>query len=253
MPVLGTVPGMGKGAASHRYDQGAESVRLNQVCFAYPGSDELALDNVSLRVPVGDFVYLVGPSGSGKSSLLRVMYAEERATAGTAWVAGANLARMRPSRIPAFRRRLGVVFQDYKLLEGRTVSEQVSFALTVLGRRHEAPTRVPAILARVGLAGMEDRLPGELSGGEQQRVAIARALVSDPVMLLCDEPTGNLDPETGRSVMALLEQINAAGTTVVMSTHDAGLVDTTPHRVVALDAGRIVRDDGQSGYREGER
>ena len=240
------------GRATTRPPVSADAVSLRSVSLTYPGAAAPALDEVSLHVATGEFVYLVGASGSGKSSLLRLLYAEEAADTGRVWVAGSNLVRMRARRVPQFRRRLGVVFQDFKLLDGRTVYEQVAFALTVIGKRHEAPQKVSPMLEMVGLNGKEDRYPHELSGGEQQRVAIARALISDPVMLLCDEPTGNLDPATAAAVHATLETVNQAGTTVVMATHDVGLVDATQHRVVVLGGGQIVRDDGLGGYRQGE-
>ena len=224
------------------------AVVCDNVSFTYPSSTAPALAGVSFAVGEGEFVYLVGSSGSGKSTLLRMLYAELVPATGRLQVAGVSLTRLRPARRAAYRRNLGVVFQDFKLLEGRTVYEQVAFALTVTGRRHEAPDLVPATLDLVGLAGKEDRLPTELSGGEQQRVAIARALVTRPRILVADEPTGNLDPVTSAAVMNVLERVNESGVAVVMATHDASLVDTTGHRVLVMDAGLLVRDSATGGY-----
>jgi cell division transport system ATP-binding protein len=224
------------------------AVVVNNLTYAYPGSSEPALDSVSFKIATGEFVYLVGSSGSGKSSLLRILYAEVRPNAGYARVAGTNLVRLSGKRVPQLRRSLGVVFQDFKLLENRTAYEQVEFAATVLGRRKTAGADIAHALEVVGLAGKADRMPTEMSGGEQQRVAIARALVNNPAVLIADEPTGNLDPVTGAAVMEALERVNADGTTVIMATHDRHLVDETGHRVIVMADGKVVRDDAAGGY-----
>jgi cell division transport system ATP-binding protein len=203
---------------------------------------------VSLEIPRGQFCFWVGASGSGKSTLLAIVLREERATAGKAFVLGQDLSEMPQRRIPRFRRQIGAVFQDFRLLERKTVFENVAFAMQVIGRpRHAIMRTVPDVLDLVGLGGKEKRTPHELSGGEQQRVAIARAAVNRPKILLADEPTGNLDPRTSEGIMAVLERVNQTGTTVVMATHDVGLVDQAQHRVVRLDEGQVVRDEA-SGY-----
>ena len=215
----------------------------------YKGSSRPALNNVSLEIEKGDFVFLVGASGSGKSSLMRLMLREDIPTSGSVHVMGENLVAIPSRRIPFFRRKLGVVFQDFRLLPTKTVAQNVAFSLEVIGKSqgfiHEA---VPDVLAMVGLEGKADRLPGELSGGEQQRVALARAIVNKPAVLLADEPTGNLDPATSEGIMALLERINLAGTTVVMATHDRGIVDRLQKRVVEMREGEIFRDQRSAGY-----
>jgi cell division transport system ATP-binding protein len=207
------------------------AVVVNNLTYAYPGSAEPALDNVSFKIATGEFVYLVGSSGSGKSSLLRILYAEVRPNGGYVRVAGTNLARLSGKRVPQLRRSLGVVFQA-----------------TVLGRRKTAGDDIAHALDVVGLSGKADRMPTEMSGGEQQRVAIARALVNNPAVLIADEPTGNLDPVTGAAVMEALERVNADGTTVIMATHDRHLVDETGHRVIVVSNGKVVRDDAAGGY-----
>ena len=214
----------------------------------YPGSATAALEDVSLRVEGGEFVYLVGASGSGKSTLLKVLYAAERADAGAVDVAGFNLRELTSRTVPDFRRRIGVVFQDFQLLPHKTIADNVAFALQVVGRRHLAAQRVPQALGMVGLEAKAHRLPGELSGGEQQRVAVARAIVNKPVLLVADEPTGNLDPDTSEQILRVLDQVCRLGTTVVMATHDQALVDTHRHRVVELSGGKVVRDAGAGGY-----
>ena len=224
-------------------------IRIENVTKQYKGTSRPALNNVSLEIEKGDFVFLVGASGSGKSSLMRLMLREDIPTSGSVHVMGENLVAIPSRRIPFFRRKLGVVFQDFRLLPTKTVAQNVAFSLEVIGKSqgfiHEA---VPDVLAMVGLEGKADRLPGELSGGEQQRVALARAIVNKPAVLLADEPTGNLDPATSEGIMALLERINLSGTTVVMATHDRGIVDRLQKRVVEMREGEIFRDQRSAGY-----
>jgi cell division transport system ATP-binding protein len=204
---------------------------------------------VSFDVNKGDFVFLVGPSGSGKSTLLRLMSREEVATEGDVWVAGRNVTEMPPSRVPFLRRSLGNIFQDYKLLLNKTVFENVAFALEVIGKpRHVINEQVPFVLDLVGLADKSERFPNQLSGGEQQRVSIARAFVNRPLIMLADEPTGNLDPATSEGIMALLQAINETGTTVMMATHDHRVVNAMRRRVVQLDRGVVVRDQERGVY-----
>jgi cell division transport system ATP-binding protein len=224
-------------------------IRIDNVTKQYKGTSRPALKNVSLEIEKGDFVFLVGASGSGKSSLMRLMLREDIPTSGSVHVMGENLVAIPSRRIPFFRRKLGVVFQDFRLLPTKTVAQNVAFSLEVIGKSQgfilEA---VPDVLAMVGLEGKADRLPGELSGGEQQRVALARAIVNRPAVLLADEPTGNLDPATSEGIMALLERINLAGTTVVMATHDRGIVDRLQKRVIEMREGEIFRDQRSAGY-----
>jgi cell division transport system ATP-binding protein len=223
-------------------------IRLENVTKAY-NNDTTALRDVSFDIPKGEFVFLVGPSGSGKSTLLRLMNRQESPERGSVWVAGANINELAESRIPYLRRTMGNVFQDYKLLPNKTVFENVAFALEVIGKpRHVINQQVPQVLELVGLAGKEDRFPNQLSGGEQQRVSIARAFVNRPVILLADEPTGNLDPATGEGIMSLLDSINRFGTTVVMATHDHRVVNAMRRRVIQLDRGVVVRDQERGVY-----
>ena len=223
-------------------------IRLDNVTKVY-GADTVAVRDLSFDIAKGDFVFLVGPSGSGKSTLLRLMSRQERPERGDVWIAGKNVNEMPDSRVPYLRRSMGNVFQDYKLLSNKTVFENVAFALEVIGKpRHVINQQVPAVLELVGLAGKEDRFPDQLSGGEQQRVSIARAFVNRPLILLADEPTGNLDPATGEGIMQLLEAINRSGTTVVMATHDHRIVNLMRKRVVQLDRGVLVRDQERGVY-----
>jgi cell division transport system ATP-binding protein len=224
-------------------------IRIENVTKQYKGTSRPALKNVSLEIEKGDFVFLVGASGSGKSSLMRLMLREDIPTSGSVHVMGENLVAIPSRRIPFFRRKLGVVFQDFRLLPSKTVAQNVAFSLEVIGKSQGfIQEAVPDVLAMVGLEGKADRLPGELSGGEQQRVALARAIVNKPAVLLADEPTGNLDPATSEGIMALLERINLAGTTVVMATHDRGIVDRLQKRVVEMRDGEIFRDQKSAGY-----
>ncbi|HMM48898.1 MAG TPA: cell division ATP-binding protein FtsE [Miltoncostaeaceae bacterium] len=207
------------------------------------------LSNVSLSIDAGEFVFLVGPSGSGKSTFIRLLIKELDATEGTIMVGGRNLTRLRANKVPYLRRAIGCVFQDFKLLQGRTVYENVAYALQVIGENPRGIRRkVPEILSLVGLSEKSGRFPNELSGGEQQRVSIARAFVNHPRLLIADEPTGNLDPETSIGIMQLLYRINRTGTTVIMATHDREMVDKMQMRVIALEGGRVVRDQRQATY-----
>ena len=224
-------------------------IRFEHVTKSYPGTTRPALGDVSIEIEKGEFVFLVGASGSGKSSLLRLMLKEERPTSGEIHVLGKRLSALPSRKVPYFRRQLGVVFQDFRLLPNKTVYDNVAFTLQVIGKsRGFIQEAVPDALKTVGLAGKANRMPHELSGGEQQRVAIARAVVNKPAILLADEPTGNLDPETSEGIMSLLTRINLGGTTVVMATHDAGIVNRMQRRVVELITGRVVRDERQGGY-----
>jgi cell division transport system ATP-binding protein len=223
-------------------------IKLENVTKSYT-PEVAALRDASFDVAKAEFVFLVGPSGSGKSTLLRLMNRQERPERGEVWVAGRNINDMPDAKVPHLRRNIGNIFQDYKLLSNKTVFENVAFALEVIGRpKHVIRQQVPAVLDLVGLAGKEERFPHQLSGGEQQRVSIARAFVNRPLILLADEPTGNLDPATSVGIMRLLDRINKTGTTVVMATHDRGIVDTMRRRVVELDRGSIVRDQVRGVY-----
>ncbi|HRO94661.1 cell division ATP-binding protein FtsE [Citricoccus sp.] len=225
-------------------------IRFEQVTKVYDRRSRPALQDVTVEFERGQFVFLVGASGSGKSTFIRLMLREERASAGAVYVAGRNVARLPGWRVPRLRRSIGVVFQDFRLLPNKTVFANVAFAMQVLGKgRGQIRQTVPQVLRTVGLDGKERRLPHELSGGEQQRVAIARAIVNRPDILLADEPTGNLDPETSLGIMAVLDQINENGTTVVMATHDHDIVNQMRRRVVELREGRIVRDEQAGQYR----
>jgi cell division transport system ATP-binding protein len=224
-------------------------IRFQSVTKVYPTSTKPALENVSVEVDKGEFIFLVGQSGSGKSTFLRLVLREEKATKGDVWVAGKELGRLPHRKVPALRRQIGTVFQDFRLLPNKTVAENVAFALEVIGKpRHTIAKVVPEVLNLVGLDGKENRRPDELSGGEQQRVAIARAFVNRPRVLLADEPTGNLDPTTSIGIMKLLDRINRTGTTVVMATHDANIVDSMRRRVVELDGGHVTRDQSRGVY-----
>ena len=208
-----------------------------------------ALDGVSIDIEKGEFVFIVGPSGSGKSTFLKLMTKEEEPSEGDVFVAGKNLASLPRWRVPYLRRNVGCVFQDFKLLPNKTVFENVAFALDVIGRpRNVVRRQVPQILELVGLGEKLDRFPDELSGGEQQRVSIARAFVNRPLILIADEPTGNLDPATSVGIMRLLDRINRTGTTVVMATHDHAIVDSMRRRVIELEDGHVVRDQSRGIY-----
>lgn len=212
-----------------------------------------ALRDINVSINPGEFVYIVGPSGAGKSSFIKLLYREEKVSAGTLKVGEFNLTKMKKRQIPILRRSIGVVFQDYKLLPKKTVFENVAYAMQVIGEKpREIKKRVPEALELVGLKHKMRSFPDQLSGGEQQRVAIARAIVNNPKVLIADEPTGNLDPEISWEIMQLLERINLQGTTVLMATHNKQIVDNLRHRVIAIEEGRIVRDEeeGEYGYND---
>jgi cell division transport system ATP-binding protein len=224
-------------------------IRFEKVTKTYAGQGHPALDQISIEVEKGEFVFLVGTSGSGKSTALRLVLRESRPTSGRVYVAGKEINRLASWKVPRLRRQIGTVFQDFRLLQNKTVSENVAFALQVIGKsKSEIRSLVPETLEMVGLEGKGDRMPDELSGGEQQRVAVARAFVNRPMILIADEPTGNLDPTTSVGIMKLLDRINRTGTTVVMATHDSSIVDQMRKRVIELDAGRVVRDQAQGVY-----
>jgi cell division transport system ATP-binding protein len=224
-------------------------IRFDEVTKVYANTQRPALDNVSVEVTKGEFVFLVGASGSGKSTFLRLALREERATKGVVRVSGKDVAKLSSWKVPHLRRTIGVVFQDFRLLPNKTVFENVAFALQVIGKPRRAILQtVPEVLELVGLAGKEARFPHELSGGEQQRVAIARAFVNRPAILLADEPTGNLDPTTSAGIMRLLERINKTGTTILMATHDTEIVDQMRKRVIELEDGKKIRDQDRGVY-----
>ena len=208
-----------------------------------------ALQDVSVEIDKGEFVFVVGPSGSGKSTMIRLLLKQEEASRGEVFVAGKNLSRITSFKVPHLRRNIGTVFQDYKLLQDKTAFENVSFALEVIGKpKHVIDQRVPEILEYVGLGDKLNAYPDELSGGEQQRVSIARAFVNHPPLLLADEPTGNLDPNTSVDIMRLLDKVNRIGTTILMATHDQAIVDAMRKRVIELDKGKVVRDQSRGVY-----
>jgi cell division transport system ATP-binding protein len=224
-------------------------IRFEGVTKVYPGQRRAALADVNVDIEKGEFVFLVGPSGSGKSTFLRLILREQRPTKGRVFVAGRDLTKLHSWKIPGLRRRIGTVFQDFRLLPNKTVSENVAFALQVIGKPNSTIKRVvPEVLELVGLHGKGNRLPDELSGGEQQRVAIARAFVNRPQILIADEPTGNLDPGTSIGIMKLLDRINRSDTTVLMATHDSTIVDQMRKRVIELDDGLVVRDQSRGVY-----
>ena len=224
-------------------------IRFDDVTKLYASQTRPALDGCTLEIEKGEFVFLVGASGSGKSTFLRLILREERPTSGDIHVLGKDLARLSSWKVPALRRQMGTVFQDFRLLPNKSVFENVAFALEVIGKpTHAINQVVPEVLDLVGLAGKEDRRPDELSGGEQQRVAIARAFANRPMLLIADEPTGNLDPATSVGIMKLLDRINRTGTTVIMATHDAAIVDQMRKRVIELEGGHLVRDQSRGVY-----
>ena len=223
-------------------------IKLENVTKIYKG-EMVALRDASVDIDKGEFVFLVGPSGSGKSTFLRLLNREERPEKGRIFVAGKDIAELPGYKVPYLRRNIGSIYQDFKLLPTKSVYENVAFALEAIGRPRSAIREaVPQILDLVGLAKKQSNMPNELSGGEQQRVSIARAFVNRPLILLADEPTGNLDPATSVGIMRLLDRINRTGTTVVMATHDRGIVDTMRRRVIELDRGSIIRDQARGVY-----
>lgn len=224
-------------------------IKFENVTMAYRKDGNPALNDVSFEIADGEFVFLVGQSGAGKSTILRLLIREESAQAGTVLIDDINIGMLPEKEVPKLRRNIGMVFQDFRLLPEKTVSENVAFALQVLNKTpDEIKQTVPAVLDLVGLLDKANRRPEQLSGGEQQRVAIARALVNRPAILMADEPTGNLDPDTSVEIMRLLDQINKAGTTVIMATHDAGIVDQMRKRVIEITGGAIIRDQAQGVY-----
>ena len=224
-------------------------ITLDHVSKQYKSSARPALDNVSLEIEKGEFVFLIGPSGSGKSTFMRLLLAEDTPTHGDIRVSKFHVNKLPSRHIPDLRQVLGCVFQDFRLLQQKTVFENVAFALEVIGKTKAVARRVvPEVLELVGLGGKEHRYPHELSGGEQQRVAVARAFVNRPLILLADEPTGNLDPDTSIEIMRLLDRINRTGTTVVMVTHDSNIVNQMRRRVVEIESGKIVRDQPRGVY-----
>ena len=227
-------------------------VRLIDVYKEYDNGTK-ALKGVDLRIDDGELVFLVGPSGSGKSTIIKLITAEIALTEGRLMVNGYNLNNISPRQVPYMRRTLGIIFQDFRLIEKKTVYENLSFAMRAVGASsREVKRRIPYVLKLVGLDQKEDRYPAQLSGGEQQRVAIARALVNNPSMIIADEPTGNLDPQRSLEIMILLEKINELGTTVLVVTHEKNLVNRFDKRVVAIENGRII-SDGTGGYYNGEK
>ena len=230
--------------------QGTPVISFDHVSKVYPAqSQRAALEDVSLQIYPGEFVFLVGHSGSGKSTLVRLIIREIKPTSGTITIANEDLGSMKNRHVPYLRRNIGFVFQDFKLLPNKTVYENVAFALEVIGKsRHIIKTQVPEVLRLVGLQDKLDKMPDQLSGGEQQRVSIARAIVNRPPLLVCDEPTGNLDPQTSRGIMDLLERINRTGTTVLVATHDREMVDNMRRRVIALERGHLTRDQQRGVY-----
>ncbi len=224
-------------------------IRLANVTKHYPNQVRPALHDVSIDIARGEFAFLVGASGSGKSTMLRLVLREDRPTSGEVLVAGKDLVRLPNWKVPHLRRQIGAVFQDFRLLPNKTVAENVAFALQVIGKPNaHIRAVVPEVLELVGLSGKESRFPDELSGGEQQRVAVARAFVNRPMILIADEPTGNLDPATSVGIMRLLDRINRTGTTVLMATHDAAVVDQMRKRVIELEHGHVVRDQSRGVY-----
>ncbi len=227
-------------------------IRLVGVSKRY-SNGMLAVSDINLHVQKGDFIFLVGPSGAGKSTIIKMLLKEESCTKGRLFVDDMEISRLHRRKVPFLRRKMGVVFQDYRLLQNKTVFENVAFAMEITGASpREIRKNVPMILSVVGLADKQKCYPNQLSGGEQQRVSIARAMINNPPILIADEPTGNLDPETSWDIMKILKQINRRGTTVVMATHDKEIVDIMQQRVVALENGRVVRDEmgGLYGYED---
>lgn len=229
---------------------GAPVITFDHVTKTYPAQPKKpALSDVTLQIFAGEFIFLVGHSGSGKSTFIRLLTREIKPTSGKIYVADEDLTTMRNWRVPYLRRNIGCVFQDFKLLPNKTVFENVAFALEVIGKsRHVIKTQVPEVLRLVGLSDKLSSYPDQLSGGQQQRVSIARAIVNRPPLLICDEPTGNLDPQTSRGIMDLLERINRTGTTVLVATHDREMVDNMRRRVIALDRGHLTRDQDRGVY-----
>ena len=223
-------------------------LRMENVSKVYPGGS-VALQDVDIHIKLGEFVFVVGPSGAGKSTFIKMLFREVLPTTGSIFVNGVDILSLTPKEIPYMRRQLGIIFQDYRLLPDRTVYENVAFAMQVIETPHrKIKRRVLNVLDLVGLRHRANAYPNELSGGEQQRIAIARAIVNDPILVIADEPTGNLDPETSWDIMEIFKEINASGTTIVMATHDKEIVDAMGKRVVAIEHGNIVRDEASGVY-----
>lgn len=223
-------------------------LRMENVSKVYPGGS-VALKDVDIHIKPGEFVFVVGPSGAGKSTFIKMLFREVLPTTGSIFVNGVDILSLTPKEIPYMRRQLGIIFQDYRLLPDRTVYENVAFAMQVIETPHrKIKRRVLNVLDLVGLRHRANAYPNELSGGEQQRIAIARAIVNDPILVIADEPTGNLDPETSWDIMEIFKEINASGTTIVMATHDKEIVDAMGKRVVAIEHGNIVRDEASGVY-----
>lgn len=221
---------------------------MSNVSKIYPGGS-VALENVDVHIEPGEFVFVVGPSGAGKSTFFKMLFREIQPTTGSIVVNGTDILGLSDKEIPYYRRQLGIIFQDYRLLPDRTVYENVAFAMQVIETPHrKIKRRVMNVLDLVGLRARANAYPNELSGGEQQRIAIARAIVNDPILVIADEPTGNLDPETSWEIMEIFKEINATGTTIVMATHDKDIVDSMAKRVIAIENGHIVRDEMNGGY-----
>jgi cell division transport system ATP-binding protein len=242
----------GRKPATANQHAGKPVVELREATVVYPGG-HLGLDQVSLSIGRGEFAFIVGPTGCGKSTLIKLLIRDLEPAAGNVFIAGRDINELPPDRVPYLRRRIGTVFQDFKLLDNRTVYDNVAYALQVTGaKRREIREKVPDILRLVGLAAKIHSYPDQLSGGEQQRVGIARAFANHPPLLLADEPTGNLDPQTSIGIMQLLYRINRAGTTVLVVTHDREMVDRMQRRVLELSEGRLVRDQAGGGYHHDE-
>lgn len=223
-------------------------LKMQDVSKVYDGGS-VALQNVDIHIKPGEFVFVVGPSGAGKSTFIKMLFREVLPTTGSIFVNGKDILSMTPKEIPYLRRQLGIIFQDYRLLPDRTVYENIAFAMQVIETpRRKIKRRVLNVLDLVGLRHRANAYPNELSGGEQQRIAIARAIVNDPIMVIADEPTGNLDPETSWDIMEIFKEINATGTTIVMATHDKEIVDAMGKRVIAIENGHIVRDEANGVY-----
>ena len=228
-------------------------LQFRNVTKVYDNTNVTALENINLEIEKGEFVFLVGHSGAGKSTLIKLITAEEKATNGQIIINDIDVTALKPKEIPFYRRTLGMVFQDFRLLENKTVIENVAFAMKVVGATNrQIRRRTPEVLSRVGLSAKARFYPNELSGGEQQRVAIARALANNPNLIIADEPTGNLDPDISAEIMKYLEEINRSGTTVIVATHDKDIVNKMHKRVIAVDGGNIVRDDERGGYSDHE-
>ena len=249
-PAAGATGGMPAAQQRPGYGNVPPTIAMRHVSLVYPAQpDRPALNDISLDIMPGDFVFLVGHSGSGKSTFIKTIIRQLKPTAGHIYVAGQDLSNLRDRKVPFLRRQIGAVFQDFKLLPQKTAYENVAFALQCIGKpKGVIRSQVPEVLRLVGLADQMDSLPDQLSGGEQQRVAVARAMVNRPPLLICDEPTGNLDPAISLGIMKLLERINRTGTTVIVATHDREMVDSMHRRVIALEGGHVIRDQERGGY-----